>query len=300
VLKEPPFEESAEVAAMGQPRVAYLRYRLLPRDEATEFQAPPLHIERDEFDVYVGPEGKGVRAPFASVSTSLAGSETTRIRRDVEALVTFKADHQSEREAHEAVRPFLEAWLFSAALEEPGRPQPFSLEFAGSLIVDSDPPPGQDAKYVVSGGGSFYVRPPEQQIVIETFGEPPERFAADRHVITLWRRWKRYLDGKDTLAAAAYACLTYVENEVAQGEREAAANLRVSRRVLQTIGRLTSNVGDEETARKFDPGPRRAHTAAEVAFLEAAITALIRRVGEVAAGGATELQKIGLADLPRP
>lgn len=283
---------------MGQPRVAYLRYRLLPGDDATEFQAPPLHIERDEFDVHVGPEGEGVRAPFASVG--VAGSETTRIRRDVEALVTFKAHHQSEREAHEAVRPFLEAWVMAAALEEPGRPQPFSLEFAGSLIVDVDPPPGEDAKYVVSGEGSFYVRPPHQQIVIEKFPEPPEGFAADRHVITLWRRWKRYLDGEDTLPAAAYACLTYVEREVARGEREAAANLRVSRPVLQTIARLTSNVGDEETARKFEAGPRRAHTAAEVAFLKAAVTALIRRVGEVAAGDASELSEIGLADLPRP
>jgi hypothetical protein len=61
---------------------------------------------------------------------------------------------------------------------------------------------------------------------------------------------------------------------------------------------LASEVGDEETARKFEARPRRAHTPAEVVFLEAAVTALIRRVGEVAADDVRA--KIVLADLPRP
>jgi hypothetical protein len=152
----------------------------------------------------------------------------------------------------------------------------------------------------VSGGGSFYVRPPTQTVVIEEFSEPPRQLIADEHAKTLWRRWSRYLDGEDTLPAAAYACLTYVESELGPREQRAAARLGISRQVLGRVRILASRVGDEATARKFDRQKRRAHTLNEIKFLETTITVLIRRVGEVAAvGDATSLSKITLGDLPR-
>jgi hypothetical protein len=105
---------------------------------------------------------------------------------------------------------------------------------------------------------------------------------------------------KDTLGAAAYACLSYIERVFASGEREAAAKLGVSRAVLETVRRLASTRGDEAAARKFETGPRQAHTPAEIALLEAAVTAIIRRVGEVAAvSNATSLPEIRLADLSK-
>lgn len=102
------------------------------------------------------------------------------------------------------------------------------------------------------------------------------------------------------MAAAAYACLTYVEKEFARGERDAAAKLAISRNVLSAIRQLASTVGDDTTARKFNRQPRRAHTPTEVTFLEAAVTALIRRLGELASGGsAAALPQLGMNDLPK-
>jgi hypothetical protein len=137
-------------------------------------------------------------------------------------------------------------------------------------------------------------------VVVEKFPEPPTHLEVDAHTKTLWQRWSRYVAGEDTLPAAAYACLTYVETHFGPGGRDAAKRLAVSRGVLRGIRQLSSTIGDDATARKFASGTRRQHTDAEVAFLEAAVTVLIRRVAEVAAAGnASSLPAIDLSDLPR-
>jgi hypothetical protein len=300
VVREPDFEES-DVTAMGDPYVVYLRYRLLPTADETEFQAESLDLDTPDFSLHVGREGEGIHGPFAAVSTRPADGRPAnlRVRTDIEAVLTFKKQHRSEQAARAAVRSFLEAWELDEVLRAPGKRPRFELEFAGSLIVDRGPPPGEEATYSVSGCGSFYVRPPNQKVVIEKFPEPPTQLQVDAHAKSLWRRWSRYLEREDTLSAAAYACLTYVETHLGPGEREAAKRLAVSRPVLRTIRQLSSTIGDDATARKFGSGARRQHTDAEVAFLEAAVTVLIRRVAEVAAAGdAASLAAIDLSDLP--
>jgi hypothetical protein len=302
VVRESSFDEPEAVAAMGDPHVVYLRYRLVPTNDETEFRAASLDRETDDFSIHVGPQGEGLTGPFAAVSArpaDEADADALRVRLDIEAVFTFKVQHRSEHAAREAVRPFVEAWELDENLRAPGERPRFELEFAGSLIVDRTPAEGEQATYAVSGGGSFYVRPPTQVVVVEEFSEPPTQLVADAHAKNLWRRWERYLNGEDTLAAAAYACLTYVETEMGPGRQAAAARLGTSRAVLQKIGTLSSRVGDEATARKFDQTPRRAHTKGEIAFLEGAVTALMRRVAEVAAAGnASSLRPISLADFP--
>jgi hypothetical protein len=94
----------------------------------------------------------------------------------------------------------------------------------------------------------------------------------------------------------AYFCLTYVQS-VAGNRSKASGLFGIHRDVLNEIGRLTSTVGDAATARKWDNlQDRRPHTPNEEQWIDAAIRALIHRVGEHAAGAT--LQQITMADLP--
>lgn len=279
MVREPDFGESQNVEVMGDPHVVYLRYRLVPAN--AEFRAPPIDIDNEDFSIHVGPAGEGVPGPFAATATRPAGVESDQppSAPDTEAVFTFKKHHPSERAARDAVRSFLEAWELDDALRVPGRPPRFEFELAGSLIVDRAPPPGRDATYVVAGDSNFYVSPTHEAAVVDQIPQPPAGFVAEARTRTLWSRWEPYLKREDTLPAAAYACLTYIETEFGPGGRDAADRLRVSRKLLRRINELTSRIGDESTARKFDLTPRRAHTPEEIAFLEAAVTLLIRRVG---------------------
>jgi hypothetical protein len=49
VVREPDFEEPDAVAAMGDPQVIYLRYRLIPTADETEFPAESLDVETPDF-----------------------------------------------------------------------------------------------------------------------------------------------------------------------------------------------------------------------------------------------------------
>jgi hypothetical protein len=271
----------------------------VPTDEATEFRAPSLDRETDQWVLHVGPAGETLDGPFASVVAQPAaeGDRKLDIRPDIEAVFTFKKQHANERSAHAAVLPIWEAWELEETLTNAGRPPRFELELAGGLIVDCAPSQGQEKTYVVTGQGSLYVRPPDAPVVLEQLPGPPTALVVDQHVRTILRRWQRYLVGADTLPAAAYACLTYVEATFG-GPGQAAAQLGISRGVLRKVSELSSRIGDDATARKFDRAPRRAHTPDETAFLEAAITAIIRRVAEVAAtGDASRLGVIDVSDL---
>jgi hypothetical protein len=106
VVRDPDFGETETVAAMRDPHVVYLRYRLLPVDDATEFRAPSLDLETADFSLHVGPEGEGIKGPFFSIGTQLADADAARVRTDMEAVFTFKVQHRTERAAREAVRPF--------------------------------------------------------------------------------------------------------------------------------------------------------------------------------------------------
>jgi len=187
VLREPNFEESDAVAAMGDPHVVYLRYKLTPTAVETEFHAESLDLETADFSVHVEREGEGIKDPFFAVSTRRADAPAheLRIRPEIEAVVRFKKQHRSARAAHDAVRRLLEAWELEEGLRAPGKGPRFEFEFAGSLIIDRGPLPGKEATYAVSGEGSFYVRAANQKVLVERFPEPPAQLELD--VKVEWR-----------------------------------------------------------------------------------------------------------------
>ena len=93
-----------------------------------------------------------------------------------------------------------------------------------------------------------------------------------------------YRQGREPLASVANLCLTVLEDSAAQatagkgGKRTMAANrYRIAMTVLDRVGKLSAKKGGP-VARKAE-GRNAAFTKEETRFLEAAVTALIRRGG---------------------
>ena len=96
------------------------------------------------------------------------------------------------------------------------------------------------------------------------------------------------------MQSMAYFCLTVLEH--ARGGRAGvASHYSIAMKVLDTLARLATDTGDERTARKVTKRLRPI-TDAERTWLEAAVKALIRRAGEVAAG--VSPSPLTMGDLP--
>jgi hypothetical protein len=94
----------------------------------------------------------------------------------------------------------------------------------------------------------------------------------------------------------AYHCLTVLEAS-ARGRVGAAEQYRVSRSVLNRLARLTSNVGDEKSARKAGIEERRPHTIEERQWIERAVPILIQRVGEYAFDPRQQISELTMSDV---
>ncbi len=87
-----------------------------------------------------------------------------------------------------------------------------------------------------------------------TYPEPPSRFRESQDVEVMWLRYEGYRDGKEPLTAMAYFCLTVVEarsGPKGQKRPNAAKQLKVEPKVLSKLGELSSQVGDNQKARKW-------------------------------------------------
>jgi len=94
----------------------------------------------------------------------------------------------------------------------------------------------------------------------------------------------------------AYFCFTLVRAR-ATTLKEAAEQIAVDQKILKKLSEITSTGGDESTARKLSrQSNHRALTDAETNWIEAAVTTIIRRLGE--ADLQNPLPTISITDLP--
>ncbi len=97
-----------------------------------------------------------------------------------------------------------------------------------------------------------------------------------------YRHWL-YRQGRDSLAAMAYFCLTVLENSTGRQKnrrRHAATQYNVHQTVLEKLGELTSSKGGRD-ARKGE-GAAHAFTPSERMWIELTVKLLIRRAAEFA------------------
>ena len=196
-----------------------------------------------------------------------------------------KCHYATEEEARSAAEEFVRRWEFEAALRT--QSGAFRLVYQGVRIIDREPPPGvADPVYLT-------FPPSESKATVTkklaTFPAPPADPAInpdDPDAIFMLALLDRYRLKRARLGDVAYFCLTVLEDRA--GSREKAADhYQISRCDLDRVGCLSDGKGGDD-ARKAK-GRSHPFTEEEKSFLEAQVTAFIRRAAEKAADeGETE------------
>ncbi len=208
-------------------------------------------------------------------------------------------DFASEEAARAVVDPYCQAWELDFALRM-NREISFAFE-AAEMEAPRQLPGSRNQDVQVSAidatGRAFDVA--SVSVGYATYPEPPERFATSVETEMMYYHLRQYRLRRETFAVMGYFCLTVLEWRA--GDRgKAAKQYRVDPKVLAELGRLTSVVGDAQTARKLDrQNTLRPHTPEERVWIEATVHALIRRAGQIASDPGAQWPRLTLADLPR-
>jgi hypothetical protein len=206
--------------------------------------------------------------------------------------VEMLAHFATEEQARTAVEPFLQSWEIDVALTYGKREVKFA--FKQVHLVDRNPPPGSPVTATATGTVRAWGCA-TAHVTMGTYPPAPINFSADPDVVSLWTRFEGFKNGREPLASMAYFCytlLTYRHRNV----DDASKSLGVDKAVLKKLSELGTNRGDLTTARKMTLALR-PFTSGEAAWLDGAIRALIRRVGEIASGS-SPLQ-LTMDQLPR-
>lgn len=261
---------------MNDPHVEWLRYRLE--------LGPSLH--------------------FIDPRTREAETEHFTLMLDAGKLtVRMKEHHASVESAKARLQPFLRAWELDNALKYGSGAFRFVYEDSG--MIDRNPPaPG--SLHVVLAADAVAIGISESAAILSVgrrdHPPPPENFSISPTVETLWYQYEGYREDKVPLPHMAYFCLTELEGGIGgscgrMGRANAAAKLGIDVDVLNCLGTLVSEKGDERTARKRPKGGWQPYDPKELTWIEAVIVAAIRRAGEYAAG-ATSPSVLTWGDFP--
>ena len=239
-------------------------------------------------------------------------SEAGRIEHEEESfrvtiedkVVRFELKDHCAREdaAREAVESYIRCWELETALR--GRPGQFNLRFDRAEIVDRNPPPRTPgvvslsalpirATVSISKASATVTTP-------KPYPSPPSGVTLDPYdpdAMTMFYRFKGYLENKEPLTGMAYFCLTMLVGHLCNDRRAAARPYGIDKNVLGMIGDLTANKGGRGIARKAS-GIGSDLARDESCFLEEAVKAIIFRVAEIAHDPEKRRPKITLSDLP--
>jgi hypothetical protein len=257
---------------MRDPHVQSLRYRVIPAEGITYDNPPPVEWNTDDFHLTLC---------------------------DDIATLEMQTHYPSEEDARQGIKTHLCAWEMYLALER-GTPD-FRFKFQSAKIIDRDPPPPGSPQIiqVPVAVARAVALPPTVSVTSRKYPDPPVDFAISPDVETMWFLFRSYLDDHVRLTDMAYFCWTVVEGD--DDLLGAAKRYSISRRVLRKLKELSSAVGTERTARKaLPPDRRRPHTPQEKAWIEAAVKALIRRLGQYAHDSNREWPKVTMNDPQLP
>ena len=217
---------------------------------------------------------------------------------DDKACFTMKEHHATEKEARDAVAPYISTWEFEAALQL--GPNKFTLVFDVADIEDRDPTTGAvflRPKPVRLGAlrGSLKLA-----VVKNRFPSPPAATVLrSPDVQSMFDRYLGYRERREPLASMAYFCFTVLRDSQGPSSSRLSAGARyygIREDVLRTLSRLSSTKGGAG-ARKAD-GIHQELTREEKRFLEDVVKTIIRRAAELAANPSKTVKPITLSDLP--
>jgi hypothetical protein len=214
---------------------------------------------------------------------------------------TMKGHDATADEARARVYPHLRSWELAEALSH-GR-HSLWFTFDRAEIIDRDPPPPETSRVLYASPGEFVMLGEDVRLCLThpSYPPPPMSFIASPDVETLWNRYEGYTQGREPLPGMVYFCQSFIEKVLAEGQADAADKYRIERKVLRALGNLHSHRGDLTNRRKLELEQDRyapSLTPSEIAWMEAAVRMLIRRIGEYAADSTTPWPMLSMRDLP--
>ena len=264
---------------MNDPHVTALHYRVEHDDSVVYDNAVPLDYEDDHVEVHLEKRQLTLRP---------------------------KEHYASAKEARESLEWFIRHWEFEAAVDAGTRQ--FELKYMDADICDRNPtppPPG-----VVDLSMSARAGHPKVSLKLRVgkakYPSPPTRCELDSSnptALAMLSRLDRYHQGRETLAAMSYFCLTAMGDSVpgtigSTGTRKAVRDYyQISVDLQRKVSALSSEKGGNE-ARKAE-GLQQEFTNEEKKFLLMSVQALTRRVAERAANPDANLEMISVVDMPR-
>jgi hypothetical protein len=248
------------------------------------------HIVRLHFTI--GPEeGTAYRDPQPLAFMNVLG----RFASEGKALIVEPVAHFArEEEARAAIEP---SWEIESDLCFNVGTIRFSFDRA--FLVDRDPPPPPPAgsHVLIAGTARMTMTGHSATLVVtrSSYPPPPTTFTATPEVQAAYQRWRNARIRQEPLLGMAYWLLTLMET-MASGRGAATAVFNIDKKVLDTVGRLTSTKGDLDTSRKVVMRAQQPLSGPEQSWLEQTVKVLIRRLGERSIGSPT--MNISMADLP--
>jgi hypothetical protein len=187
--------------------------------------------------------------------------------------VTMKIHCPTVDDAKAHIEPILRAWEIHAGI--PQSMPVFRFVFETTTFVDLNPIAGFATGHAVvtcsAIGLSEIVK---STITRKTYPPMPNDFVDSDLLEALWSRFCRVTEKREPLLSMAYWALTKLEVE--WRTREAAAALNIASPILNTLGTLVSEHGDNRTARKANVG--RPLTDAQETWVRECLKMLMRRV----------------------
>jgi hypothetical protein len=209
------------------------------------------------------------------------------------AIVEPKEHFDAEVEARSALEPYLRAWELDAALRH-NDPDVLRFEWLRSCIIDRNPTP--NTLYVPVLRNEPIAFEATLSVEFKAYPELPKDLAVKQHAVSaMFDRWSRYKTGQALLGDTADFCRGALEQGC--GRQAAADRYSVERCVINTLGDLADRKGGPH-ARKYK-GYSAPYFKDEIAWLEAAMRALIRRAAEVAHDFGAIRPPITMRDLPK-
>ena len=249
------------------------------------------HVVWLKYDLHTDP-----RISFSNPPNLEEETTTYKLLLSNGVLTVDLKDHFSSVEAaRQIVDNDLRSWELDVALTNGKKDMWFV--FRDAFVIDRNPPPPGSALTLQVSSASHVSLSGIVTLHVNRvhYPKPPTNFQYSIEVGNLWSRYENYLNNQEPLTAMAYFCLSYLEY-LAVNRQGAARQYNIQIDVLNKLGELTIK-GDERTARKADKKkPFIALSTIEIQWIEAAIKAIIRRVGEaISCNHATQLT---MNDLP--
>ena len=215
---------------------------------------------------------------------------------DSEARFELKEHYPTQRQAQQAIQPFIQQWELRASLKS--GPGTFALKFKRLEMIDRKPTPGVISVSASPISFSFAVSSPTV-MVSRQYPQPPceRRMNIDNpDVQTMLHRYLGYRQGREPLPSMAYFCYEVFAKRFDKDAKHAARRHKISHKLVKQVSNLASNKGGDQA--RHQSGISFPLTQPEVQFLEKAVAAMIIRAAMVAADPNQPMDTIDGNNLP--